>query len=487
MSKYQASMIPLVRRLLARYLAIGLACLLSCVVVAINLASAGKLFEYIAIAVICPGVLLLVGAFVLRHTLRLNQVIEEQLWRLKDAEDIYQADLQPVAMADPTAQGWNTLLGHIQDQTLLKSLDERLQGALGSSGSKHWEEIFNALPVGIAVSDSRGILTLANSTFLSLSGQPSLDQIIGEKFLDLLAGCTLSTSPQTSELFEKLQSGPRNLTCEFHLGQEMVDGVLRIQRIAVVGNKDDAGTVLWILRDITQQKLADDMRNQFLSTATHELRTPLANIRAYAETLGSSPDLNVEKQKGFYNIIVSEATRLSRFVDDLLNVSQMEAGAITVTRHETDLERMIHEVMENVQPLAVQKNIRIEKQLPPKLPKLRTDKDKLVAGLVNLLGNAVKYTPNDGQVRLLIEVEANKIHFHVEDTGIGISEEEIPRLFEKFFRSSDQRVQDINGSGLGLAFSQEVARLHGGKITALSELNKGSRFTMTLPLDQIVH
>jgi two-component system phosphate regulon sensor histidine kinase PhoR len=195
----------------------------------------------------------------------------------------------------------------------------------------------------------------------------------------------------------------------------------------------------------------------------------------------------MEKQKGFYNIIVGEATRLSRFVDDLLNVSQMEAGAITVTRHETDLERMIHEVMENVQPLAVQKNIRIEKQLPPKLPKLKTDKDKLVAGLVNLLGNAVKYTPNDGQVRLLIEVEANKIHFHVEDTGIGISEEEIPRLFEKFFRSSDQRVQDINGSGLGLAFSQEVARLHGGKITALSELNKGSRFTMTLPLDQPVH
>jgi two-component system phosphate regulon sensor histidine kinase PhoR len=106
-----------------------------------------------------------------------------------------------------------------------------------------------------------------------------------------------------------------------------------------------------------------------------------------------------------------------------------------------------------------------------------------VAALVNLLGNAVKYTPEKGTVRFLAELDDANVHFHIEDTGIGISAEELPRISEKFFRSSDTRVQNIVGSGLGLAFSQEVARLHRGKISIKSELNKGSRFTLTLPLN----
>jgi signal transduction histidine kinase len=110
------------------------------------------------------------------------------------------------------------------------------------------------------------------------------------------------------------------------------------------------------------------------------------------------------------------------------------------------------------------------------------DKDKFTAALVNLLSNAVKYTPEHGVVRLIVEVDESHIHFHVDDTGIGIAKDELPRMCEKFFRSRDSRVQGITGSGLGLAFSQEVARLHDGQITVASELNKGSRFTLSLPL-----
>jgi two-component system phosphate regulon sensor histidine kinase PhoR len=239
---------------------------------------------------------------------------------------------------------------------------------------------------------------------------------------------------------------------------------------------------LWTLRDVTAQKLADEMRNQFVFTATHELRTPLANIRAYAETLADNEGIDVEQQKGFYNVINSEATRLARLIDELLNVSQMEAGSISVARYETDVERLIQEVMEHMQPQIQQKGLQFESKLPPKLPKLHVDKDKIAAALVNLLGNAVKYTPAGGLVRLVVEVDASAMHLRVEDTGIGISAEELPRLCEKFFRSRDSRVQQIGGSGLGLAFSQEVARLHGGKISVRSELNQGSQFTLTLPL-----
>ena len=179
---------------------------------------------------------------------------------------------------------------------------------------------------------------------------------------------------------------------------------------------------------------------------------------------------------------MSEATRLSRFVDQLLDVSQMEAGAAVVSRTETDLERLLHEVVENVQPLVEQKQLTFELHFPAKFPKLRLDKDKFTAALINLLSNAVKYTPEGGTVRLSVEYDDARIDFHVEDSGIGIAAAELPQLCKKFFRSADARVRKITGSGLGLAFAQEVARRHGGQIAVKSEIDKGSRFTLTVPL-----
>jgi two-component system phosphate regulon sensor histidine kinase PhoR len=132
--------------------------------------------------------------------------------------------------------------------------------------------------------------------------------------------------------------------------------------------------------------------------------------------------------------------------------------------------------------LAQQKQVRFDTKFPAKFPKIRLDKDKFAAALVNLLGNAVKYTPEGGQVTFSVEVAVSQINFIVEDSGIGIAPNELPRLGEKFFRSADERVRGINGSGLGLTFTQEVARLHGGKLAVTSELNKGSRFTLSLPL-----
>ena len=224
------------------------------------------------------------------------------------------------------------------------------------------------------------------------------------------------------------------------------------------------------------------MRNDFVLTVTHELRTPLSNIKAYAETLAVHEDIDVEQQRKFYNTIIAEVTRLSRFVDELLNVSQMEAGAMSLVQHETDLERLLADVIEHVQPNMKEKRISFEALIPAKLPKLHVDKDKIIASLVNLLGNAAKYTSDEGRVQLHVDVGKNQIQFHVEDSGIGIAEDELPKVFEKFFRSADERVRENPGSGLGLAFTHEVARLHGGTVMVHSELNKGSKFTMTLPI-----
>jgi two-component system phosphate regulon sensor histidine kinase PhoR len=224
------------------------------------------------------------------------------------------------------------------------------------------------------------------------------------------------------------------------------------------------------------------MRDQFVDTATHELRTPLANIKAYAETLALADVIDIEQQKQFLNTINSEATRLARFVDDLLSVSSMELGSLSLNKQTTDLRRMLNEVLAKIRPQVEEKRLALEVTLPEKMPEPEMDKDKIATVLVNLLGNAVKYTPPNGRVAFRVNITDKHIEVSVTDTGVGIAADELEKVFEKFYRSSDPRVQEQTGTGLGLALSQEVVRLHGGKITVESELNKGSTFTMTLPL-----
>jgi two-component system phosphate regulon sensor histidine kinase PhoR len=259
--------------------------------------------------------------------------------------------------------------------------------------------------------------------------------------------------------------------------------IVRVARhpICIVGaGKQEAH--VWSMRDVTQQKLAEEMRDQFVDTATHELRTPLANIKAYAETLALADVIDIEQQKQFLNTINSEATRLARFVDDLLSVSSMELGSLSLNKQVTDLGRMLNEVLTKIRPQVAEKNLTLDVAFPEKLPEPEIDKDKIAAVLVNLLGNAVKYTPDGGRVVFRVHVTDRQIEASVEDTGVGIAPDELPKVFEKFFRSPDPRVQEQTGTGLGLALAQEVVRLHGGRIEVESEINKGSTFTMILPL-----
>jgi signal transduction histidine kinase len=228
--------------------------------------------------------------------------------------------------------------------------------------------------------------------------------------------------------------------------------------------------------------MAEEMRDQFVDTATHELRTPLANIKAYAETLALADMIDVEQQKQFLNTINSEATRLARFVDDLLSVSSMEVGSLTLNRTVTELHRMLNEVLNKIRPQLEEKRLTFETTVPEKLPEPKIDKDKIATVLVNLLGNAIKYTPAGGRVAFRVRASDQNLEISIEDTGVGIAADELPRVFEKFYRSSDPRVQEQKGTGLGLALSQEVVRLHGGRITVESQIDKGSTFHLTLPL-----
>ena len=470
--------VPLSRRLVDRYFAFALGGLLLCLATTLALAMRGSLMQWVSVAALGPSLVLLLGAIVLARTARRSSAIDSELQRLALAGDLDAARLQQLPGDEPIILAWNAVVDRLSRQRSLASLEQDVTRALQKFGEHRLLDVISSLPDGIALTDAAGRIQCANPALCSLTGAAAPDRLTGESLLEALRVAQAANGPDVQQAF-KAAGGPA--VAELHRTQNIEDGVWRISRHPIGGGAD-ASRLVWTVRDVTQQALAAHARNDFVATATHELRTPLANIQAYAETLVNHTDIDVEQTKEFCNIINAEATRLSRFVKEMLNVSQLEAGALTADRRETDLERLLQNVVEHVRPQMTQKDINFSVKLPPKFPKVAVDKDLFQAALVNLLGNAVKYTPDGGAVEFRVESRPNQIVFEVQDSGIGIAADELARVFEKFYRSHDERVADLSGNGLGLAFSQEIARLHGGRITAESTLNEGSTFALRLPL-----
>jgi PAS domain S-box-containing protein len=437
--------------------------------------------DYAPVVFLAPMLFVALGATVMRGAVRPIARIESQLQRLARQPMSAANEMLPVTATDPASVGWNHLLDACSRNSPRDSLDQRLGLALESHRHNKLDQILNSLPDGIAVTDDHDRITFANRALLGLLGRAGPeDAVLGRTMEECLA-LTTAGQPATP-LLDPAQRG-RMVVVEIGRAGDMSRGVIRVARIPqCAGHAEQSPSHVWSVRDITQQKLADQMREQFVNAATHELRTPLTNIKAYAETLALSESMDVEQQKSFCNTINEEVGRLSRFVDDLLYLSRMEVGSTPITPKITSIERMLREAAAKVRPQMDQKKIVLDDDLPAKLPELVLDKDKITVAMVNLLGNAAKYTPEGGRVRLHVEAKERVLQIDVEDSGIGISVADLPKVLEKFFRSSDPRVQEQTGSGLGLSLANEIVRLHGGKLTVQSELNKGSRFTIMLPM-----
>jgi len=469
----------LTRRVSEQYLLFGLLGLLFFVTAAIYLSWYGLFLHFIPALVGIPLGLLLFGSFALRRTSRWNESIERQLAKFANSSIRSVSELKLLPASDPLAVGWNELVSRIHEHSAWNGVERRLSEAVYAQQSKLWESVFQHLNDGIAICDSDGRVLQLNRSFATLLKREDSNQLLGISIMELLS--ELAADESQLRLRDLCESHATQVV-EIQRSKDPAQGTWRLSRIMLSSESSTPPESIWTIRDVTQQKLAEKAREQFVFTATHELRTPLANIRAYSETLALATDISVEQQQSFYNTINNEAIRLSRFVDELLNISQMEAGAITIQKHEVELERMLDEIFESQRPLAIEKNQTFSFSIAPKLPKVVADKDKLAAAITNLVSNAIKYTPDGGKVTVAIEADNSHVLFAVQDSGIGVSPEDLPKLGEKFFRSGDDRVQSIVGSGLGLAFSQEVARLHGGRISIRSQLHQGSCFTLELPL-----
>jgi two-component system, NtrC family, sensor histidine kinase GlrK len=229
-------------------------------------------------------------------------------------------------------------------------------------------------------------------------------------------------------------------------------------------------------------KEVDQIKSDFYSHMSHELRTPLTSIREgtnmFLEGLGGEV---TEKQRELLTIISEESTRLIELVNPLLDLSRLEAGMVTFHFEETDLSSLIAQSVREVAPLAEAKNIRIERDMA-EIPSVSVDAERILQVLRNLIGNALKFTPRGGSMRVEVRPHEGAVHVSVTDTGPGISGEEINLIFEKFRQASQVVSRGFQGSGMGLAIVRHIINAHGGKVWVESEVGRGSTFTFALPV-----
>src|SRR5262249_10408151 len=274
------------------------------------------------------------------------------------------------------------------------------------------------------------------------------------------------------------------------------DGVMIYLSLSVSPVRDLDGKIVGFLRvakDITEKKRyerrlkeLDKMKSDFVSNVSHELRTPLTSIKGSVDNMldGLTGALN-EKQVRYLARIKSNTDRLSRLINDLLDLSRIESGGVEVRSTAFTLTALAEEVAEHLKSLAAEKLIQIE--VSPRDPKVTVwaDRDKVTQVLMNLLGNALKFTPQNGKVTVAVEKNGDDyVQISVDDTGPGILPEEKNKIFAKFYQIANIQKEKPKGSGLGLAISKALVEMHGGTIWVESEVGKGSTFYFTLPARQ---
>jgi signal transduction histidine kinase len=375
----------------------------------------------------------------------------------------------------PEATAWNDLLSQAW-RSRTQTASERGKVALGNRRESNLdlESAIDGLSVGVVVIDASCRIHHANGAAATLL-RAKRETMHGTEVSQFIE------DPTVRDVVAKIAAGtPIRRSVEIKLPGANGASYLRLHLRPL--RKEDAGSALLTIEDVTQQRIADSARNAFVAQATHELRTPLTNMRLCLEDALESEIKDSEQIAAHLNLLNQETRRLERMVGDMLSVSEMEAGSIKLRNDDVRLDRLFEDLRHDFTTQASEKQLTLKFELPPKYPVLSGDRDKLMLTLQNLLGNAIKYTPASGEVRVTVRGEPNRLVVEISDSGIGISQEDQARLFERFYRANDPRVSKITGSGLGLALAREVARLHGGDITIQSELNKGSTFTLSLPI-----
>lgn len=344
------------------------------------------------------------------------------------------------------------------------------------------EEVLQSLQDAVLVTNHFCEVKIANpvaAEILHLSLPDDLNRSIDQAIQDNAIRQLLHEAHGT-----RMPSHRKRVEIDLPMGGD--DGATRTYEATLACLPDPSepiGGVVLILRDISREREISQMKSEFVSKASHELRTPLSSIHAYIEMLldGEADDENSRNE--FHQIIKNEADRLGRLIDNMLNISRIEAGIVKAKFEEIDFVKAAQAAVEVIEPQAKLKEITVRVKSGPLLYSAEADRDMLHQIYLNLLSNAVKYTPEGGRVTVTIENDetSGSVMATVADTGLGIPPDALPRVFEKFYRIENYK-RVAKGTGLGLNLVKHIVEtVHNGQITVTSELGMGSQFTFTIP------
>ncbi len=357
--------------------------------------------------------------------------------------------------------------------TVLNDMSERLGDQVQhlSAEKQRLNTILCSMGEGVMVTAPDGVITLVNPAFcrlFSISGDVEGKRLVEiSRHPDLLEAFNDLGKPDVHELLREISLQPNDITLLTHWVPLNVDGV----RQGIVA----------VFHDISDLKKAENMRRDFVANVSHELRTPVTIIKGYAETLlDGILESDPARAIRFVEIISSHSDRLANLVNDILTLSSLESKEALLELHPLDVSGTIAKACMLLQESAVQKNIEIiNESINGALPRVMADQGRLEQVVVNLLENAIKYTPDGGTIRLFTEDSGDFVRVSVADTGIGIPFKDLPRIFERFYRVDEARTREQGGTGLGLAIVKHIVQLHGGNVSVTSETGQGSIFSFT--------
>lgn len=331
--------------------------------------------------------------------------------------------------------------------------------------------VLEQLSDGVLIVDEQGLVRLINPAAQRIFGTTD-DSAMGQSIVKVLR------QYQLIELWKQArETGESQL-----IPVEIPTKRLFVQGEAIPLGDTLPGSTLMVFQDITHVRRLETVRRDFISNISHELRTPLASLKALTETLQESALDDPPAARRFLTNIETEVDALSLMVQELVELSRIESGKVPLQLKSVLPKELLSEAAERLRLQAERSNLRLYLDCPPDLPKVLADPPRMEQVIVNLLHNAIKFTPSGGEIRLSALREDDSVVFSVSDNGVGISPEDLPRIFERFYKAD--RARSGGGTGLGLAISRHLVEAHSGKIWAESDEGIGSTFNFSLPVAQ---
>lgn len=329
---------------------------------------------------------------------------------------------------------------------------------------------------------------LANMTDGVIATDPDGHVIVKNQWAEKLLGQPIQIGKEINEVLPFKQpirfpiSDTNQQLIELHSDTDDERTVLQATFSPIKRGSEKMVGLIVVLSDVTEQEKLDQQRKDFVANVSHELRTPLTTIKSYLEALDDGAIEEPQLAKRFLKVTQQEADRMTRLIQDLLQLSHLDTKRVSLERKVISVREVLEDGVDRFRFQCKQKEIDLSLEIQNLLPSIFADRDKLDQLVDNIISNAVKYTPEGGSIRVTARrTDHNSVEIVIEDTGIGIPQSDLGRIFERFYRVDKARSREMGGTGLGLSIAQEIVRLHGGKIWIESEYRKGTKVFITLP------